>query len=157
MADSGDRAEPGDHLLIDNQHGDQQHEDPQQAGAVVLPGLGVRGDAARVVVAEHHDQAGAHDREQAAQPPGPAGRLVLGTGPDGAEGALDVAEVRRGSGCPRRGAAGGDAGANAGGRRAGDDAGGRRAGDDAGGRRGRGRGRGYGGTARADPGSAGSG
>ena len=58
VADAGDGAEPDDHLLVDDQHRDQQQQHPQQAGAVVLAGLGVGGDAARVVVADHHDQPG---------------------------------------------------------------------------------------------------
>ena len=61
---SGDRAEPHHHLLVDEQHRNQQQQHPQQAGAVVLAGLGVGGDAAGIVVADHHDQAGADDRQQ---------------------------------------------------------------------------------------------
>ncbi len=67
VADAGDRAEPDDHLLVDDQHRDQQQQHPQQAGAVVLAGLRVGRDAAGVVVADHHDQAGADDRQQRQQ------------------------------------------------------------------------------------------
>jgi hypothetical protein len=88
-----DRAKPHDHLLVDDQHGHEQEQHPQQARAVVLARLRVRRDAARVVVADHHDQARAHDREQSecarAQPA--AALLVLA---DRAEGAANVADVR---------------------------------------------------------------
>ena len=57
VTDAGDRSEPDDHLLVDDQHRDEQDERPQQRRAVVLPGLGVRRHAAGVVVADHHDQA----------------------------------------------------------------------------------------------------
>ena len=36
VADAGDGAEAHDHLLVDDQHRDQQQQHPQQAGAVVL-------------------------------------------------------------------------------------------------------------------------
>ena len=67
VTDAGDRAEAHDHLLVDDQHGDKQQQHPQQARAVVLPGLGVGRDAAGVVVADHHDQARADDRQQRQQ------------------------------------------------------------------------------------------
>ena len=72
VADAGDRAEPDDHLLVDDQHRDQQQQHPQQARAVVLAGLRVGRDAAGVVVADHHDQARADDREQRQRPRAPA-------------------------------------------------------------------------------------
>ena len=79
VADAGHRAEPYDHLLVDDQHRDQQQQHPQQAGAVVLARLGVGGDAAGVVVGDHHDQPGADDRQQRQQPRAQAavGLLVL--------------------------------------------------------------------------------
>ena len=66
----GDRAEPDHHLLVDDQHRDEQQQHPQQAVAVVLPGLRVGGHPARVVVADHHDQAGTGDREERHQAAG---------------------------------------------------------------------------------------
>ncbi len=53
---------------LTTQHGDQQQQHPQQARAVVLARLRVGRDAAGVVVADHHDQARADDREQREQP-----------------------------------------------------------------------------------------
>ncbi len=63
VSDPGDRTEPDHHLLVNNQHRDQQHQHPQQAVAVVLSGLHVGRDASGVVVADHHDQAGPDDRQ----------------------------------------------------------------------------------------------
>ena len=93
VPDAGDRAEPDDHLLVDDQHRHEQQQHPQQAGAVVLPGLRVGRDAAGVVVADHHDQPGADDRQQRQRPRAQAvvGLLVLADRP---ERALDVADVR---------------------------------------------------------------
>ena len=94
VPDAGDRAEPDHHLLVDDQHRDQQQQRPQQAVAVVLPGLRVGGHAAGVVVADHHDQPGPDDgqeRDQLALEPAAFGVLVAQ--PDPAERALDVAEV----------------------------------------------------------------
>jgi hypothetical protein len=68
VADPGDRAEPDHHLLVDDEHRDEQQQHPEQAVAVVLAGLGVGGHAARVVVADHDDQAGPHDGEERHQP-----------------------------------------------------------------------------------------
>ena len=90
---AGDRAEPDHHLLVDDQHRDQQQQHPQQAVAIVLPGLRVGGHPARVVVADHHDQARTGDREerhQAAAPPAPG----LLADPDPPQRALDVTQVR---------------------------------------------------------------
>ena len=94
VSDPGDRAEADDHLLVDDQHRDEQHQHPEQAGAIVLARLGIGRDTPGVVVADHHDQARAHDHGQGEEPlpPGPASpALVLGDGP---EGAPDVALVR---------------------------------------------------------------
>ena len=94
VPDAGDRAEPDHHLLVDDQHRDQQQQRPQQAVPVVLPGLRVGGHAAGVVVADHHDQPGAHDsqeRDQLALEP--AALLILIAQPDPAECALDIPEV----------------------------------------------------------------
>src|SRR2546427_10410535 len=79
MAYPGDRTQADAHLLIDNEHGDQQQQRPQQAGAVVLASLGIGRDAAGVVVADHDDQAGPHDGQQREQPrtPRPAWREVV--------------------------------------------------------------------------------
>ncbi|BAY00150.1 hypothetical protein MSTE_04858 [Mycobacteroides stephanolepidis] len=94
MAHPGDRTEPNHHLLIHVEHGNQQGQRPYQRHAVVLSGLGVRGDASRVVVADHHDEAGTQDRQQHPEslPLSTAlGALML---PDGAQGADDVADMR---------------------------------------------------------------
>ena len=93
MADAGDRAEAQHHLLVDVEHGDQQRQRPQQRRAVGLAGLAVGREGARVVVAGHDDQAGAEDGEQGGEAmlPGFArGDVAV---QDGAEGALDVADV----------------------------------------------------------------
>ncbi len=81
VTDPGDRAEADDHLLVHDQHRDEQDQHPEQARAVVLARLGVGGDAAGVVVADHDDEAGAHDRAQREQPPLPGAAragVVLG-------------------------------------------------------------------------------
>ena len=57
LADTGDGAQPHHHLLVDDHDRDQKHQRPEQGGAVVLTRLRVGGDAAGVVVADHHDQA----------------------------------------------------------------------------------------------------
>jgi hypothetical protein len=64
VPDPGDRAETQHHLLVHIQHRNQQQQCPQQPGAVILPGLPVGGERARVVVADHHDQPGADDGQQ---------------------------------------------------------------------------------------------
>jgi hypothetical protein len=94
VPDAGDRAEAEHHLLVDVQHGDQQQQRPQQAGAVVLPGLPVGGERAGVVIADHDDQPGSDDRQQRLQlgGQGRAGGVVADG--DRAEGATDVADVR---------------------------------------------------------------
>ena len=73
VADAGDRAQADHHLLVDHQDRDEQRQRPQQGQPVVLPRLGVGGDAAGVVVAHHDDESRAHDGEQGEQPgpPGP--------------------------------------------------------------------------------------
>ena len=90
---AGDRTEPNHHLLVDDQHRNQQEQHPEQAGAVVLPGLRVGRDPAGVVVADHHDQAWADDREQREQP-GPEAVMSLLVLADLSECALDVTDVR---------------------------------------------------------------
>jgi len=93
VPDPGDRAQPHDHLLVDIQHRDQQQQGPQQGGAVVLPGLGVGGERAGVVVADHHDQPRADDRDQRLQlrrEPPPRAGVLRG---DGAQRAADVPDM----------------------------------------------------------------
>ena len=68
VPDPGDRAEPDHHLLVDDEHRDQQQQHPQQGVAVVLAGLGVGGHPAGVVVADHHDDPGTDDGQQGQQP-----------------------------------------------------------------------------------------
>ena len=57
VADAGDGTEADDHLLVDDEHRDEQRQGPQEGEPVVLARLGVGGDAAGVVVADHDDQA----------------------------------------------------------------------------------------------------
>ena len=95
VADAGNGTEADDHLLIDQQHRDQEKKGPEQSGVVVLPGLGVGGDAAGVVVAHHDDDPGSDDggqRQKAFLP-----RVVFAgvAHLDAAERTLDVAEVGR--------------------------------------------------------------
>jgi hypothetical protein len=93
MADTGHRAEAQHHLLVDVKHRDQQQQGPQQGGTVVLAGLAVGAEGAGIVVADHDDQAGADDRHQRAEPCLPGDALPDVTLIDGAEGALDVADM----------------------------------------------------------------
>ena len=93
MADAGDRTQPDHHLLIDDQDRDEQQKGPEQGGVIVLPGLGVGGDAAGVVVADHDDDARAHDGGQGEEALLPGVALADVADLDAAEGALDVAQV----------------------------------------------------------------
>ncbi len=61
VADSGDSPEAQAHLLVDDEDRHQQQQRPQQTRAVVLTGLRISSDAAGVVVADHDDEAWAHD------------------------------------------------------------------------------------------------
>jgi len=93
MSYSRDRAEPHHHLLVDVENGDQEHERPQQRGAVVLSRLGVGAERAGIIVADHHDQARADDGHQGLEPRakrGPRPKVVLG---DAAERTVDVSKV----------------------------------------------------------------
>ncbi len=94
VADARDGAEPQHHLLIHIENRDQERERPKQRRAVVLARLRVGAECAGVVVAHHHDEARAEDREQRAQArhPGAARRHVVMS--DRAERPLDVADVR---------------------------------------------------------------
>nr|CUV13469.1 conserved protein of unknown function [Ralstonia solanacearum] len=94
MADPRDGAQPQHHLLVHIQHRDQQQQRPQQRGAVVLPGLGVRAEGAGVVVAHHHDEAWAQDGEQRAQTGTPSSARADVMPGDGAERAANIADVR---------------------------------------------------------------
>jgi hypothetical protein len=94
VADTGDGAQADDHLLVDDEDGDEQGQGPQQAEAVLLARLGVGGHTAGVVVAHHDDEAGPDDGEEgeeAGREGAAGGLVVLG---DGAEGPVDVAAVR---------------------------------------------------------------
>ena len=95
MADARDRAEPQHHLLIDVEDGDQQQQRPQQRGAVILTGLGIGAESAGVIVADHDDEARTEDGEKRLEPVPPAVAGAMVSLPDGAEGALDVAEMGR--------------------------------------------------------------
>ena len=93
VAHTGDGPEADDHLLVDDEDGDEQRQGPQQGEPVVLAGLGVGGHPAGVVVAHHDDEPGTDDGQQGEEPgrPRPPGRLVVLA--DGAEGAVDAAAV----------------------------------------------------------------
>ena len=93
MSDPGHRAEADNHLLVHDQDGDEEEQDPQQAGVIVLAGLSVGRHPTGVVVADHDDEAGVGnggEREQAFPP-----AVVFANVPDRdpPEGALDVAQV----------------------------------------------------------------
>ena len=93
MAHAGDRPEPDDHFLVDNEHGDQQRQHPQKAVAIVLARLGVGGDASSVVVPDHDDDPWADNRgegEQACTPTFARADIVLA---DRAEGTTNVPNV----------------------------------------------------------------
>src|ERR1700694_1229570 len=93
MPDAGDRAQPDDHLLVDDQARYEKSQRPEKRVAVVLTRLRVGGDPAGVVVADHDDDPWAEDGEQREQPapPGAAGGDIAEA--DGAERAVDVAYV----------------------------------------------------------------
>ena len=93
MADAGHRAEAQHHLLVDVEHGNQQQQRPQQRRAVVLPGLGVGAEGAGVIVADHDDEAGTEDREQRLEAVLPSGARAVIAVKDGAEGAVDMADM----------------------------------------------------------------
>jgi hypothetical protein len=94
VADARDGAEPHHHLLVDVEHRDQEHQRPQQCGAIVLAGLGVGAERAGIVVADHHDQAGPDDRESASSSvPRMSRRGAWSSSPDGAERTADIADM----------------------------------------------------------------
>ncbi len=91
---AGHGPEPDDHLLVDDQHGDEQRQRPEQRRSEVLSRLRIGGDAAGVVVADHHDETGTHDgqqRQHPALPRTPGMRIVV---TNGAERAGDVTDMR---------------------------------------------------------------
>ena len=94
MPDPGHRTQPHHHLLVHDQHRDQQQQHPQQAVAVVLPGLRVGRHPAGVVVADHHDQPGPDDRQQGRQPGLHRAGTIGVADADPAQRALDVAQMR---------------------------------------------------------------
>ena len=94
VAHAGHGSEPDNHLLVDDQDGDEEQQCPQQRGVIVLPGLGVGGDTAGVVVADHDDDARPDDGCQGQQALLPRVALPDLADRDAPEGAFDVAEVR---------------------------------------------------------------
>jgi hypothetical protein len=66
MADASDRPKAENHFLIDVENRDQQHQGPEQRGAVVLTGLGA--ECTGVIVADHDNEAWSQNREQGLQP-----------------------------------------------------------------------------------------
>ena len=93
VPDAGHDAEPQNHLLIHVQHGHEEQQRPQEARTVVLSGLRVRAECAGVVIADHHDQTRAEDREKREQfraNADPRADVVLR---DRTECAVDIADV----------------------------------------------------------------
>ena len=90
VTNSGHGTQAHHHLLVDDEDGDQEHERPQQRVAEILTGLRVGGNAAGVVVADHHDEAGADNggEGQEATAPGAPRRHIAGA--DRPESAMDV-------------------------------------------------------------------
>ena len=76
VATLGDGAETDGHLLHVVGHGDEEDEGPEESEAGLGAGLGVGGDAARVVVGNHGDDAGAEDGEQDESPSSEAAETV---------------------------------------------------------------------------------
>ena len=93
MANTGDCAQTQHHFLVHIKHGNQQRQCPQQAGAVVLSGLGIGAEGTGVVVPHHHDEAGAENGQQGLEfgHPAMAGIGVVVT--DGAQRTADVSDV----------------------------------------------------------------
>ena len=93
VADASDGAEPQHHLLIDGEHRNQQQQRPEQRCAVVLTSLGVGPEGAGVIVADHDDETWTENGEKGLEPVLPAftGTMVPAT--DGAEGAVDMADM----------------------------------------------------------------
>jgi hypothetical protein len=90
VAHTGDGAQSHHHLLVDDEHGNEEGQGPQQRQPEVLAGLGVGRDATGVVVAHHDDKArpdDRHEREEACSGAAARSRFVLF---DGAEGTLDL-------------------------------------------------------------------
>ncbi len=91
--DAGDRAEAKHHLLVHVENRDEEQQSPEEVRPVVLAGLGVGAEGSCVVVADHHDQAGADDGEERLQlgrHPWPCCDVAAGDGP---ERTADVADV----------------------------------------------------------------
>jgi len=90
VTDAGHGTETYHHLLVHDQDRYQQGQRPEQRVAEVLTGLGVRRDAAGVVVAHHDDESWSNDRqerEEACTGTAADSRFVLF---DGAESTLDL-------------------------------------------------------------------
>ncbi len=93
MADARDGAESQHHLLVDVKYGDQQQQRPQQRRAVVLAGLGIGPESAGVIVADHDDETRTENGQKCLEPVLPACAGAVVSLLDGAEGALDMAEM----------------------------------------------------------------
>ena len=93
IADAGHRTETYHHLLVHDEDRDQKQESPQQRVTEVLAGLGIGRDAAGVVVADHDDDAGADDGEERQDAAAPCAARRDVAGANGAERAVDVAEM----------------------------------------------------------------
>ena len=88
-----DCTQPRDHLLVHEEDGCEQQQQPEHPQPVVLTRLGVHREAAGIIVGGHHDHAGAHHSQQCRQTPAmrQPRRGVERWYP--AEGAVDVASV----------------------------------------------------------------
>ena len=96
MAHAGYCTESHHHLLVHDQHGDQERQDPQQGQPEVLSGLRVGGDASGIIVTDHHDDPRPEDGEEREQAclGALAARAVMVR--DGAEGPSDAVVTRLG-------------------------------------------------------------
>ena len=114
MADAGDGAQAQHHLLVDVEHRDEQEQRPHERGAVVLSGLRVGAEGARVVVAHHDDEARAQDgqeRTKAMRERLSCGGVAVGDAAKRADDVADVSAVKnRRRGWRRRNGGGGDVG-----------------------------------------------
>jgi hypothetical protein len=94
MPDPGDRAEPEHHFVVCIEHRNEPHQGPEQRGAVVLPRLRIGPERARLIVADHDDEAATKDREQCLDARVPADSRPMVAMQDGTERAVDVTEMR---------------------------------------------------------------
>src|SRR5208283_1981467 len=93
MANAGHSAESQHHFLIDVEHRSQQQQRPEQRCAVVLTSLGVGPEGAGVIVTDHHDETWTENGQKGLEPMLPAFTGTVVAMMDGAEGAVDMADM----------------------------------------------------------------